>query len=232
MTASTPTVPTTPAATVAVAGAVSPTSCPVHRFQLDFKPSMADKLGLRAGQLVRLLHEYDDGWALCIRLDRSQQGVCPRTCLSKQPVKPRPNSPRTGQPTAMRAAAHSRPPMAPQVQPHRPTSPAGGIHSQASHVGQQTRPVNPYAGQARPQSPGPLRPQSPAVSRPQSPAPSRPQTPVGQVNTPNGAVNAERPPQRLPTVLRSGSPSPRPIQPSASVPARKPLPEHEVGHAM
>ena len=34
----------------------------VHRIQLDFKPSMDDELGLRAGQLVRLLHEYDDGW--------------------------------------------------------------------------------------------------------------------------------------------------------------------------
>lgn len=34
----------------------------VHRIQLDFKPSMDDELGLHAGQLVRLLHEYDDGW--------------------------------------------------------------------------------------------------------------------------------------------------------------------------
>ncbi len=42
----------------------------VHRIQLDFKPSMDDELGLRAGQLVRILHEYDDGWVsspmLCI----------------------------------------------------------------------------------------------------------------------------------------------------------------------
>lgn len=34
----------------------------VHRIQLDFKPSMEDELELRAGLLVRLLHEYDDGW--------------------------------------------------------------------------------------------------------------------------------------------------------------------------
>lgn len=83
----------------------------VHRVQLDFKPSMDDELELKSGQLVRMLHEYDDGWvssarmhnnsktiltilqALCIRMDRSQQGVCPRTCLSKLPVKPRPNGP-------------------------------------------------------------------------------------------------------------------------------------------
>lgn len=34
----------------------------VHRVQLDFKPSMDDELELRAGQLVRMRHEYDDGW--------------------------------------------------------------------------------------------------------------------------------------------------------------------------
>lgn len=34
----------------------------VHRVQLDFKPSMDDELELVSGALVRLLHEYDDGW--------------------------------------------------------------------------------------------------------------------------------------------------------------------------
>ena len=34
----------------------------VHRVQLDFKPSMDDELELRSGQLVRMLHAYDDGW--------------------------------------------------------------------------------------------------------------------------------------------------------------------------
>lgn len=34
----------------------------VHRVQLDFKPSMGDELELKAGTLVRMLHEYDDGW--------------------------------------------------------------------------------------------------------------------------------------------------------------------------
>lgn len=53
------------AAAIAAGGAMSPSKKPVnsvHRVQLDFKPSMDDELGLRAGQLVRLLHEYDDGW--------------------------------------------------------------------------------------------------------------------------------------------------------------------------
>lgn len=34
----------------------------IHRVQLDFSPSMDDELGLRSGSLVRLVHEYDDGW--------------------------------------------------------------------------------------------------------------------------------------------------------------------------
>ncbi|KAF2228055.1 hypothetical protein BDZ85DRAFT_277920 [Elsinoe ampelina] len=68
----------------------------VHRVQLDFKPSMEDEIELRAGDVVRILHEYDDGWALCSRMDRSKQGVAPRTCLSKLPLKPRPAGPPPG----------------------------------------------------------------------------------------------------------------------------------------
>lgn len=34
----------------------------VYRILMDFKPTMEDELELRSGQLVRLLHEYDDGW--------------------------------------------------------------------------------------------------------------------------------------------------------------------------
>jgi len=37
----------------------------VHRVQLEFKPSMEDELELKSGQLVRMLHEYDDGWVSC-----------------------------------------------------------------------------------------------------------------------------------------------------------------------
>jgi hypothetical protein len=46
----------------AIAAAGGPANSSVHRVQLDFKPSMDDELELRAGQLIRLLHEYDDGW--------------------------------------------------------------------------------------------------------------------------------------------------------------------------
>ena len=50
------------------AAAVGPGGPPptnVHRVQLDFNPSMEDEIELRAGQLIRLLHEYDDGW-VCV----------------------------------------------------------------------------------------------------------------------------------------------------------------------
>lgn len=101
----------------------------VHRVQLDFTPSMQDELDLRAGQLVRMLHEYDDGWALCIRLDRSQQGVVPRTCLSKYPVKPRTGPPRQGPPPGMRGPP-MRSPMGPGGVPQpRPLSPGSGRNS-------------------------------------------------------------------------------------------------------
>lgn len=34
----------------------------VYRILMDFTPSMDDELELKAGQVVRMLHEYDDGW--------------------------------------------------------------------------------------------------------------------------------------------------------------------------
>lgn len=46
----------------AIAAAGGPPGSAVHRVQLDFEPTLDDELGLKAGQLVRLLHEYDDGW--------------------------------------------------------------------------------------------------------------------------------------------------------------------------
>jgi hypothetical protein len=55
----------------AIVGAAANGPAPVnnvHRVQLDFKPSMQDELGLGAGQLVRMLHEYDDGWVCFLQL--------------------------------------------------------------------------------------------------------------------------------------------------------------------
>lgn len=52
--------PSKSAAAIAAAG--GPSATVVHRVQLDFKPTLEDEMGLKAGQLVRLIHEYDDGW--------------------------------------------------------------------------------------------------------------------------------------------------------------------------
>lgn len=46
----------------AIAAAGGPSNSNVHRVQLDFKPSLDDEMEMKAGDLVRLLHEYDDGW--------------------------------------------------------------------------------------------------------------------------------------------------------------------------
>lgn len=52
--------PSQSAAAIAAAG--GPANSTVHRVQLDFKPTLDDEVGLKAGDLIRLLHEYDDGW--------------------------------------------------------------------------------------------------------------------------------------------------------------------------
>lgn len=58
-------VPSSSAAAIAAAG--GPANTTVHRVQLDFKPTMNDEMELTAGQVVRLLHEYDDGWVRYFR---------------------------------------------------------------------------------------------------------------------------------------------------------------------
>ncbi|PHH69902.1 hypothetical protein CDD80_6379 [Ophiocordyceps camponoti-rufipedis] len=108
----------------------------VHRVQLDFKPTLEDEMELCVGELMRLLHEYDDGWCLVSRLNRSHQGVVPRTCLSTRPVKPRqpPGAPRPG------------PPVNP-TGPGRGPNQGGGLRTQTSGPGGNYR-----------QSPSPQRP--------------------------------------------------------------------------
>lgn len=49
-------------AAAGVAGFGGPGPANVYRVQMDFNPSMEDELALRTGTLVRMLHEYDDGW--------------------------------------------------------------------------------------------------------------------------------------------------------------------------
>lgn len=46
----------------AIAAAGGPANSTVHRVQLDFNSTLDDELNLKAGDVIRLLHEYDDGW--------------------------------------------------------------------------------------------------------------------------------------------------------------------------
>ncbi|KAF2421854.1 hypothetical protein EJ08DRAFT_490121 [Tothia fuscella] len=156
----------------AAASKSAPNTDNVYRVQLDFKPSMEDELEIRAGQVVRMLHEYDDGWALCTLMDRSQQGVVPRTCLSKTTVKARPagpapqgrpNGPPRGSPQMrspggpMGPSGHNSPrPMTPQGRPDPPS----GRNSPAPYPGGRASPA--FGGRASPapyaQAPRPLSP--------------------------------------------------------------------------
>ncbi|KAL6881369.1 hypothetical protein J3F83DRAFT_52757 [Trichoderma novae-zelandiae] len=222
----------------AIAAAGGPANSTVHRVQLDFKPTLEDELELKAGDLVRLLHEYDDGWALVIRLDRSRQGVAPRTCLSTRPVKPRPPQGRPpvqqagGPPRGTNSPTGQRP-MTPQGQ--RPMTPQGMRGPNGSPMGAPR--MGPGPG-SRPASPaGPMmkanagRPQSP-MGRPMSPGPkfqgpptSRPQSPSGMSQRGSPAVSSPLNPNPNPN---PPSPTSSPTE-SASVPpagpiGRKPVP--------
>ncbi|KAM3438551.1 hypothetical protein NHJ13734_004111 [Beauveria thailandica] len=206
MPAGAPNPPSQSAAAIAAAG--GPPSSAVHRVQLDFKPTLEDEMELNAGDLVRLLHEYDDGWALCIRLDRSQQGVVPRTCLSTRPVKPRapPGAPRPGPPINPqggypRGGPPSGRPMTPQGRPMTPQGRPMTPQGQRPPQGMGSRPGGPMSPGARPQSPGP---------RYQGPPGDRPQSPNGMNPRPMGA------PGRSPM-------NPTPASPNQA-PQRKPVP--------
>ena len=50
-------------ASSAVASSTSSGTVPkMHRVQMDFNPTMDDELNIHAGEIVEILHEYDDGW--------------------------------------------------------------------------------------------------------------------------------------------------------------------------
>ncbi|KAJ4527989.1 hypothetical protein HRR83_000740 [Exophiala dermatitidis] len=189
--------PVSAAPSPAAASGPEPPQGNVFRVLMDFKPSMDDELELKNGQLVRMLHEYDDGWALCIRLDRSQQGVVPRTCLAAKPSKPKPSH--------LNQYARPQPGQGPTS---RPMSPAGGPPGRVVPNFNSPRPGIPPQ---RPMSPA-SRPMSPAgTPRPMSPAGSRrAMSPVGRPMSPGHFNQAPRPlsPGPLPRSKRSMSPDP------------------------
>jgi Variant SH3 domain len=50
--------------------------------QCTFIPTLPDELSISTGETVRVLGEYDDGWALCAN-SRGEQGMVPLECLDR-----------------------------------------------------------------------------------------------------------------------------------------------------
>lgn len=117
--------------------------------------------------------------ALCTRMDRSQQGVVPRTCLSTRPVKPRPQpgGVRPGPP--VNPSSPGRPPNYPLPHPLGPQ----GMH--AARAGSPGFMQQGTSGD-RPHSPSNInRAMSPSGPNPMNPAqissPPRPGPPMGPI---------------------------------------------------
>ncbi|KIJ69184.1 hypothetical protein HYDPIDRAFT_55230, partial [Hydnomerulius pinastri MD-312] len=47
-----------------------------------FVPTLPDELSITTGERVRLVAQYDDGWALCAN-GRDEQGMVPQECLER-----------------------------------------------------------------------------------------------------------------------------------------------------
>ena len=47
-----------------------------------FITSLPDELSIKVGETIRVLAEYDDGWALCMNTS-GQQGMVPMECLNR-----------------------------------------------------------------------------------------------------------------------------------------------------
>ncbi|KAL7627337.1 hypothetical protein AAE478_001529 [Parahypoxylon ruwenzoriense] len=212
--------PSKSAAAIAAAG--GPEATAVHRVQLDFVPSLEDEMELKAGQLVRLLHEYDDGWSLCIRLDRSRQGVVPRTCLSTRPVKPRPAGgppgARHGPPVNPSGPRGPRGP-GPNYPPgQRPMTPQGG-----PGYNRPESPMRPMTAGGRPQSPA-IRPYSPATRSPMGPHGGRPASPASaRPMSPGPRAQSPGPNPQSPGYMtrRMSPPGPSPMNPNSGAPQQQ-----------
>lgn len=131
-------------------------------------------------------------------MDRSQQGVVPRTCLSRHPVKPRP----TGPPPQTRGQHASPPRMRP--------APAGNAFAQA-------RPLSPSTGR---NSPNPFASPMPS-GRNSPPHSSQSQTPTGLLTGRPRAQSNVSPYTGHPRALSPGPYAIGNLQPMVPVEARR-----------
>jgi len=70
----------TPTRPMAIPIAISSSSDIMATVTYEFIPGMPDELPIVAGEVVRVLSEYDDGWALCAN-ESGRQGMVPLECL-------------------------------------------------------------------------------------------------------------------------------------------------------
>ncbi|KIH86359.1 hypothetical protein SPBR_08250 [Sporothrix brasiliensis 5110] len=212
-------VPPSPAATEYTAG--GPPVSTVHRVQLDFKPTLDDELDLRAGQLVRLLHEYDDGWGggrAGPPVNPSGRPITPQGGPFGPGRMPGPMGGPMGVPGSMVPGQGGR--------PQSPATPQGGPPSQKMMNGQM-RPQSPYGG-----PPGGPRSASPATIGARSVSPlsgsiGRPQSPAELSGASSGTSGSQpqSPANTGPHNITPPGPSPvnKPVRPTNSI-GRKPVP--------
>lgn len=81
--------PTLQPAAGSPAVALSPAGAGFAHVRCTFIPTLPDELSIAMGESVRVLNEYDDGWALCIN-NRNEQGVVPLECLDRNSAPSRP----------------------------------------------------------------------------------------------------------------------------------------------
>ncbi|KAF7295668.1 SH3 domain-containing protein [Mycena indigotica] len=61
---------------------LSSTASGTATVRYEFIPSLPDELSIVTGEVVRVVAEYDDGWALCAN-SRNEQGMVPLECLDR-----------------------------------------------------------------------------------------------------------------------------------------------------
>ena len=168
----------------------------------------------------------NDIQALCIRLDRSQQGVVPRTCLSSRPMKPRSRGPGPNGPPRGPSGPGMRGPPGPFGPPGRGSPAPSNVPrsmSPALAPNQRSMSPGPYGGSPQPQRDNPMRHRSnsdntterrgPGIA---GPSPMNPgQKPAVQSNNANFQLPIQIPRPLTPQSQASG--------PSTPV-SRKPVP--------
>jgi len=68
----------------------SPTGGTPARVRCTFVPNLPDELSITTSEVIRILNEYDDGWALCMNT-RGDQGMVPLECLEKTTTQQEPS---------------------------------------------------------------------------------------------------------------------------------------------